>query len=110
MLLKGHKKAGGVIRLWPDECVTQGLAVAEGIETALCAAHAFTPVWSTIDAGNLAALPILSGIDALTIFADADAAGERAAAACATRWATVAEVAVITPKRHGADIADLVVS
>ena len=33
MLCKGHRKAGGVIRLWPDDEVTDGLAVAEGIET-----------------------------------------------------------------------------
>jgi hypothetical protein len=30
-LLAGHRKARGVIRLWPDECVTHGLAIAEGI-------------------------------------------------------------------------------
>ena len=29
MLLGGHKKKGGVVRLWPDECVTHGLAVAD---------------------------------------------------------------------------------
>jgi hypothetical protein len=44
-LLSGHRKVGGVIRLWPDETVTNGLAVSEGIESGLCAAHAFTPVW-----------------------------------------------------------------
>ncbi len=31
---------GCVIRVWPDECVTRGLVVAEGIETALVAARA----------------------------------------------------------------------
>src|SRR5690606_12028739 len=38
-LMAGHRKRGGCIRLWPDECVTHGLALAEGIETALAAAH-----------------------------------------------------------------------
>ena len=56
LLLAGHRKSGGVIRLWPDTWVTQGLALAEGIETALAAAHTFTPIWSAIDAGNLADL------------------------------------------------------
>jgi putative DNA primase/helicase len=53
MLLGGHRKAGGVIRLWPDEAVSTGLAVAEGIETALSLAHAYRPAWACIDAGNL---------------------------------------------------------
>lgn len=107
-LLAGHRKNGGVIRLWPDECVTRGLAIAEGIETALCAAHGFTPIWCTIDAGNMAAFPVLAGIDGLTIFADHDDAGIRAASACAERWATVAEVTVVKPDEPGFDIADVI--
>lgn len=86
LLLKGHRKAGGVIRLWPDEVVTHGLAIAEGIESALSAAWIFTPVWSCVDAGNLAAFPVLAGIDALTIFADHDKAGMTAARECGRRW------------------------
>jgi hypothetical protein len=87
MLLGSHRKAGGVIRLWPDEEVTSGLGVAEGIETALSLAHAFTPVWACIDSGNLAALPVLAGIESLLIAADHDPAGLRAAEACGKRWA-----------------------
>src|SRR5689334_12970621 len=41
LLCKGGAKAGGVVRLWPDEAVTTGLLVAEGIETALSAALGF---------------------------------------------------------------------
>src|SRR5690606_14880954 len=85
-LLNGHRKTGGVIRLWSDESVSTGLAIAEGIETALCAAHAFTPVWSCIDAGNLAKFPVLPGVEALTVFADHDAAGIDAARQVARRW------------------------
>jgi phage/plasmid primase-like uncharacterized protein len=107
-LLAGHRKAGGVIRLWPDEAVTVGLSIAEGIETALAAAHAFTPVWSTVDAGNMTTFPILAGIQALTIFADNDPAGIAAARTCAERWASVAEVTVVTPDEPGTDIADVV--
>jgi putative DNA primase/helicase len=107
-LLAGHRKARGVIRLWPDELITLGLAIAEGIETSLCAAHGFTPIWSTIDAGNMAAFPRLDGIDALTIFADNDDAGTNAAEQCARRWAAVAEVHVVTPAQAGFDFADVV--
>jgi putative DNA primase/helicase len=86
LLLGGHQKQGGVIRLWGDERVTHGLGVAEGIETALSLAHAFEPVWSVIDAGNLATLPVLSGVECLLIAADNDLAGIKAANECALRW------------------------
>jgi putative DNA primase/helicase len=86
MLLGKHSKQNGVIRLSPDDAVTTGLAIAEGIETALTLALAYRPVWSLIDAGNLAAFPVLDGIESLLIAADNDAAGLKASAQCAERW------------------------
>lgn len=86
LLLAGHAKAGGVIRLWPDCEVTRGLGVAEGIETALTLARGFTPVWSMIDAGNLAAFPVLRGIESLTVAVDHDPAGVKAFHTVAERW------------------------
>jgi phage/plasmid primase-like uncharacterized protein len=86
LLLGGHRKGGAVCRLWPDEDVVLGLGIAEGIETALSLAHAFKPAWAAVDAGNLAALPVLPGVEALTIAADHDPAGIKAARACAERW------------------------
>jgi len=109
LLLAGHRKLGGVIRLWPDEAVTQGLAVAEGIESALCAGHAFAPVWAAIDAGNLASLPVLHGIRSLLIVADHDPAGIAAAQDCAKRWHTAGrEVRVALAMTPGQDAADVV--
>lgn len=102
MLLGGHRKAGGVIRLWPDEAVTTGLAVAEGIETALSLAQVFQPAWALIDAGNLAKLPVLPGIEALSIAVDDDTAGTRAAAACGQRWAQADCDATLVEATHGA--------
>ncbi|MDC6177812.1 toprim domain-containing protein [Ralstonia solanacearum] len=96
LLLGGHRKQGGVIRLWPDEAVTVGLGIAEGIETALSLAWAYAPVWACIDAGNLAAFPVLPGIEALTIGADNDAAGAAAAQECAARWANADREVYIT--------------
>lgn len=87
LLLPGHQKAGGVIRLTEDGETTFGLGIAEGIETALAvAATGWLPTWSTVDAGNLRSFPVLNGVEALTIFADADAAGLTAAEAAAQRW------------------------
>lgn len=104
MLLGGHRKAGGVIRLWPDEAVTTGLAVAEGVETALSLAHTYKPAWACIDAGNLAALPALAGIECLVIGADHDDAGIRAAEACADRWvAAGVDVVAIAPRQKRGD-------
>jgi hypothetical protein len=78
----------GVIRLVPDAEVTLGLGLAEGIETALAVTQRFgwSPVWAATSAGAIRAFPRLAGIEALTIFADQDAAGMAAAEVCAARW------------------------
>lgn len=96
LLLGGHRKQGGVVRLWPDEYVTEGLAVGEGIETCLSLAHAFRPVWACVDAGNLAALPVLAGVGSLFIAADNDPAGIKAANDCAARWANAGREVLLT--------------
>jgi phage/plasmid primase-like uncharacterized protein len=107
-LLGKHSKKGGVVRLWPDECVTHGLGVAEGIESALSLAHGFTPVWACIDAGNLKGLPVLGGVESLVIAADHDATGIAAARACALRWAGAGrEVAITMPPTAKTDLNDV---
>lgn len=107
-LLGGHRKAGGVIRLWPDDAVTTGLGIAEGVETALSLAHAYRPVWSAIDAGNLAAFEVLPGIECLLISVDHDKAGQAAAKVCAQRWADAGRsAALVMPQQAGWDINDL---
>lgn len=109
LLLRGLAKAGGVVRLWPDEAVTTGLGIAEGIETALAAARAFQPVWACVDAGNLAALPVLPGVEALTVFADHDPAGLAAADRVCAAWrAAGAEARRWLDPRPGADCNDFV--
>jgi putative DNA primase/helicase len=109
LLLKGHRKSRGCIRLWPDEAVTCGLAIAEGIETALAAAHMFVPAWATVDAGNMSTFPLLPGIESLTIYADHDEAGLKAARECARRWRDAGRLPrILTPVIAGQDAADLV--
>ncbi len=52
-------------------------------------------------------LPILPGVEALTILADHDPAGLRAADACADRWRRAGrEVRTARSAREGADLAD----
>jgi hypothetical protein len=90
----------GLIRLSRDEDVTMGLAVAEGIETALAAMQHFgaRPMWAATSAGMLARLPVLAGIESLSIYADPDGAGLDAAETCAARWAEAGrEARILTP-------------
>lgn len=100
------RAAGAVVRLSADDCGTTGLALAEGIETALAAP--FRPVWAALSAGTMSAFQVLSGIEALTIFADHDPAGLSAANDCGARWhAAGREVTIVAPASVGADMADL---
>jgi putative DNA primase/helicase len=92
----------GVIRLSPDEEVTQGLGIAEGLETTsrvmLCG---WSPMWCAVSAYGIAKFPVLSGLESLTIFLDDDEnkAGEREAEKCARRWtAAECEVRLAHPK------------
>jgi hypothetical protein len=103
--------------LWPDDAVTTGLVIGEGVETVLAAATQVThrgtllqPAWAAGDAGHIAKFPALPGIDELTILADNDEAGsgQQAAAECEWRWvAADRRVTVLTPKQIGADFNDL---
>lgn len=110
----GKKMLGskGVIRLWPDEEVTHGLHIAEGIETSLAAAHLYryAPVWACADAGGMAKLPVLPGIEELTILADNDlsGAGERAAREVGQRWAEAGKTAHLAKTKDVGDFADLI--
>jgi putative DNA primase/helicase len=108
-LLAGHRKSGGVIRLVDDECVSNGLGIAEGIETALSVMKGgWRPVWSCIDAGNLGSFPVLNGVECLTIFADNDPAGIKAAEQCAERWqAAGKEVRSVLPQTYKTDWNDV---
>jgi hypothetical protein len=113
---EGHKTgrkmygraAGAVVRLSDDTDVHYGLGVGEGIET--CLATGFTPIWATLSAGTLAAFPVLSGIDCLSIFADNDESrtGLTAAKMCAERWHAADHEAIVRiPVEVGADYATL---
>ena len=76
---------GGAIKIGPE--IAKDLLIAEGVETVLSASKQFhfKPVWSLIDADNLAKFPILPGIENLTIAVDNDPDGRLAAMECAHR-------------------------
>jgi hypothetical protein len=86
----------GVVRITPDEDVTYGLGIAEGVEDALAVALNWGPAWAATSSGAIERFPVLSGIDCINIFADADAAGQKAARACADRWIAAGREAQIS--------------
>ena len=70
----------GVVRLSPDEDVLEGLGIVEGIEDSLAILlSGWGPVWAATSAAAIECLPVLPGIEALTIFRDRDDVGKRAA-------------------------------
>lgn len=98
---------GAAVKLSPDEDVTLGLAIAEGVETALSlAAINCVPVWACMSAPGMASFPILAGLEALTVYADHDSsgAGQRAAAACARRYRDAGvDCRALMPRDIGSD-------
>ncbi len=78
---------GGAIKLDPDEDVTMGLAIGEGVETCLAGRQiGFRPTWALLSAGQIKDFPVLPGIDGLTIFVEADETSREAVQVCFDRW------------------------
>lgn len=102
--------AGCVIRLWPDESVTQGLVIGEGIETTLAAGTVLRmrPAWAAGNTHNMARFPVLSGVT-LTLLVDNDAEGIAAANECRRNWQAVGrDVERLKPSRDGQDFNDVI--
>ncbi len=98
--------SAGVVMLSPSEVVTCGLGLAEGLETGLAVMTitGWRPVWAAMSAGAIRAFPVLAGVETLTIFADADAAGHNAAIECGRRLSREGiEVRVLAPPQSGCD-------
>lgn len=82
----GRAKGAAVLLSEFDE-PTEGLILCEGVETGIAIYQSgLRPIWACGGAGTLATFPVLGGIEALTIAADADEPGQRAAKALAERW------------------------
>lgn len=95
---------GAALKLTPNDAIEQGLAIAEGIETALSMMQAGFPIWALGCADNIKEFPVLAGIECLTIFSDPDPAGMAAAEACAQRWANAGQEArILFPKSSKQD-------
>lgn len=98
------RASGGCVRLYDHE-PPFGLAISEGIETALAAD--FRPVWACLSSSIMKGFPVLPHVEALTVFADHDRAGIDAANAVGERWhAEGREVTLTMPAQYGKDFAD----
>lgn len=101
--------AGAAVKLDPDEAVSMGLIIGEGIETCLAARQlGFQPVWATGSSGGIRAFPVLSGVEALTVLAEVDANGanERAINECGARWHAAGRDVIVAAPQSGKDIND----
>ena len=101
--------SAAAIKLDPDDAVTMGLAVGEGLESCLAARQlGFQPVWALASAGAITGFAVLGGVEALTLLAENDPASDRAIGQCAARWHRAGrEVTVVTPN-FGSDLNDVI--
>ena len=102
--------AGGAIRLHP---AAAEMVVGEGLETTASAAFLLgLPGWAALACGNLGSNMVLpAGVRCVTIAADADTPGQRAAAKAARRWrAEGRRVHIATPDGPGQDFNDVLLA
>ncbi len=103
---------GGAVKFTADEDVTHALAIGEGIESCLSIRSVTElsgmAVWSVLSASQVAAFPVLNGIETLWLVVDHDKAGVGSSEAARERWQDAdREVITITPTMAGADLNDL---
>jgi hypothetical protein len=99
--------AGGAIKIDPDEDVTQGLCIGEGVETCVSGRQlGLQPVWSVISVGGIERFPVLAGIDGLAIIRENDCVSAKAVEACARRWFEAGREVTIVTSELGSDLND----
>ena len=101
---------GGAVRLTADPAPPPELVIGEGIESAASAGVLMgLPAWAALSAGNLAAgLMLPSAVRTVTIAADHDTPGRRAAHDAAARWRQEGRtVRIVQPNAPGQDFNDV---
>jgi hypothetical protein len=97
--------AGGAVRL---AAPGDALMVGEGIETCLSAMQAAgLPAWAALSTSGLRSLVLPNTTRDVIVLADADAAGEMTARACALRWSEEGRRVRIARPPEGFDFNDL---
>jgi putative DNA primase/helicase len=100
--------AGCAVKLDANEDVTNGLHIGEGVETTMTARQAEyrRPAWALGSAGAIAAFPVLSGIECLTLLAEHCDANARAIKQCGDRWHAAGREVLINEPIGGKDLND----
>jgi putative DNA primase/helicase len=99
--------AGSAIKLDADETVTHGLHIGEGVESCMSARQlGLKPTWALGSTSNIAAFPVLSGIECLTILGENDDASAKAVEACGERWHAAGRIVLINRAAFGKDLND----
>ncbi len=100
--------AGAAVKLDGDDAVGAGLAVGEGIETCLAGRQmGFQPVWALCSTSTITTLPVLPGVETLTVFAEAGDASARAVEACGDRWCEAGREVLVVEPGVGSDLNDV---
>jgi putative DNA primase/helicase len=100
------RAAGAVVKLTPDEDVLAGLGLCEGLEDGIAIMNmGWRPIWAGLSAVAMARFPVLPGIEALTLFQDADPPGRSAADRCAARWRGAGQSAAVVDPQSSKDFA-----
>jgi putative DNA primase/helicase len=95
------------IKLDADEDVLGGLHIGEGVETCMTARQVgLRPSWALGSARAIAAFPVLSGVDCLSLLREHDEANSRASGACAARWAVAGREVYNIQPIGGGDLND----
>jgi Toprim domain len=99
--------AGSAIKLDADEAVTHGLHIGEGVESCMSARQlGLKPTWALGSTNNIAAFPVLSGIECLTILTEKDNASAKAWQICGDRWHSAGREVLINRPIGGKDLND----
>jgi hypothetical protein len=62
---------GAAIKLSPDDDVTEGLFIGEGVETTISGMiRGYRPAWALGSAGAIGSFPILPGVEAVSVFGE----------------------------------------
>ena len=102
--------SGAAVMLDPFEDVLEGLHIGEGVETVMAARQmGLRPGWALGSKNGIAAFPVLSGVNSLTLLEENDG-GKSAAAceACALRWHAAGREVIINRSAIGKDLNDAI--
>jgi hypothetical protein len=109
-----QRKMLGVVRLTAAKLasVTDTLAVAEGVETALAANMlGYGPAWALGSAGGVASLPVLPGVERLVLLQENNDASRDAVDRCGRRWMRAGRKVVrVKPDQGHDDLNDELIS